>query len=318
MAQRRKKKGLAGIVKSKPKTFTAIIISIIVAILVILDSNGLINYDKIKQTLGLTDSPAVNAEMSVHYINVGQGDSTLVISNGEAMLIDAGEKECGKIVADYLKELNISKLKYVIATHPHSDHIGGLGYIVENFEVETIIMPKVPDDMTPTTRTYEKLLTSIKNCGLKIRQAKSEELGLGESKIEIFPPLGDYSNLNDYSVITRVTHGENTFLFTGDTEKKAEESFVMRNKNIQSKIYKLGHHGSSNASTAALLEAVKPKYAVISCGEGNKYGHPHDETLERIDKYCDYVFSTAEDGTIVFESDGKGISVSNSSGNNLL
>ncbi|NLZ47078.1 MAG: MBL fold metallo-hydrolase, partial [Clostridiales bacterium] len=181
-----------------------------------------------------------------------------------------------------------------------------------------IIMPKVPDDMTPTTATYEKLLTTIKNNGLKIRQAKDEVLELGDSKVEVFKPIGVYKNLNDYSIITRVTHGENTFLFTGDNEKSAEKDIVKSNINIQAKVFKLGHHGSGNSSSKAMLEIIDPEYGVISCGEGNSYGHPHKDALKRVNSYCDYVFNTASDSTIVFESDGKGLNVVDSKGNNLL
>lgn len=314
MAQKHKGKTL-----SKNQKYIYIIVVFLIALFAILENRGVINTNKIKQALGQADKQAVNAQMSVHFIDVGQGDCTLIISDGEAMLIDAGEKECGVTVAEYLESLGISTLKYVIGTHPHSDHIGGLAYIIENFDVETVILPKIPTDMTPTTKVYENLLTSIKNKGLKIHTAVDETVTLGETEVEIFAPNGDYSNLNNYSICTKIIHGENTFLLTGDTEGEAEENLVKRaGEKLQAKVLKLGHHGSDTASKVDTLNAVKPRYAVISCGEGNKYGHPHDEVLDRINKFADYVLRTDISGTIIFYSDKEGLSVTNVKGDDLL
>lgn len=316
MAKRRKTQTLASM---KKKAIISIITIIVVAVIGLLADKGILNLDEVKQSLGKSDSPASNADMSVHFIDVGQGDCTLVISNGEAMLIDAGERECAVTVSDYLKNMGVSRLKYVIATHPHSDHIGGLSYIIENFQVDMVIMPKIPDDLVPTSTVYENLLTAIKNKGLKIHAAKDEKLSLGESTVEIFAPLGDYSNLNDYSVCTKITHGENTFLLTGDTESTAEKNFAARcSGSLDAKVLKAGHHGSNTATTTQLLDAVTPRYAVISCGEDNSYGHPHSETLDRLEKYADYILRTDKMGTIIFESDGEGLNVVDASGNNLL
>ncbi len=296
-----------------------IIIVLIIAVVAILENRGVIDTNKIKQALGQADKKAVDASMSVHFIDVGQGDCTLIISDGEAMLIDAGEKECGVTVSQYLEEQGVTKLKYVIGTHPHSDHIGGLAYIIENFQVENVILPKIPSDMTPTTKVYENLLTAIKNKGLKIHAAVDETLELGQSKVELFAPVGESSNLNNYSVCTKITHGENTFLLTGDTENEAETDLVERaGEKLSAKVLKLGHHGSSTASSVELLDATKPRYAVISCGEGNKYGHPHDEVLSRVKKFADYTLRTDESGTIIFYSDKKGLSVTNTKGDDLL
>lgn len=316
MAQRRKTPTLN--LGKNGKIAVGIIVAVI-ALVGFLADKGIINTRKIKQMLGSADSPAVNAQMSVHFIDVGQGDCTLVVSDGEAMLVDAGERDCGIAVADYLDSMGVTKLKYVIGTHPHSDHIGGLSYVIENFEVETVIMPKIPDDLVPTTTVYENLLETIAQNDLKIRAARDEVLELGTSKVEIFAPLGDYSNLNNYSVCAKITHGENTFLLTGDTEESGEKNFVMRcGKSLDAKVLKMGHHGSDTATYTELLDAVKPRYAVVSCGEDNKYGHPHQDALDRVEKYADYILRTDIDGSIVFKSDGKGLSVVDTSGNNLL
>lgn len=295
------------------------ILALVLAVIGVLAEKGVINILKIRQFFGSADTPAVNAQMSVHFIDVGQGDCTLIVSDGEAMLVDAGESECSQTVVDYLDEMGITSLKYVVGTHPHSDHIGGLSSVIDSFEVENVILPAVPKDMTPTTSVYEKLLLSIKNNGLKIHKAKDEKLSLGTSEVEVFAPLGEYSNLNNYSVCLKITHGKNTFLLTGDTEEEGERDFVMRNKNsVDAKVLKLGHHGSKTASQTELLDAVTPRYAVISCGEGNKYDHPHTEVLERVEKYADYTLRTDKTGTVIFMSDGEGLSVVDADGQNLI
>lgn len=319
MAQKRKAQKVINRLFGKKSGIVYAAIAVVIALIWLLSETGVVDFDKLKEKAGFSDAPAVDADMSVHFIDVGQGDSTLVVSNGEAMLVDAGERDCGQIVGDYLDEMGITKLKYVIGTHPHSDHIGGLSYIIENYEVETIIMPKVPDDLTPTTAVYENLLETISSKGMKIHQAKDELFTLGESEVMTFEPMGDYSNLNDYSVCVKITHGENSFLLTGDTENTAEKNFVMRcSGELDVKVLSLGHHGSNTASSTELLDASTPRYAVISCGADNKYGHPHQETVDRINKYADHVLRTDIDGTVIFESDGKGLNVINTSGKSLI
>ena len=138
------------------------ILALVLAVIGVLAEKGVINILKIRQFFGSADTPAVNAQMSVHFIDVGQGDCTLIVSDGEAMLVDAGESECSQTVVDYLDSMGITSLKYVVGTHPHSDHIGGLSTVIDSFDVENVILPEVPRDMTPTTSVYEKLLLSIR------------------------------------------------------------------------------------------------------------------------------------------------------------
>lgn len=316
MAKRRKKKKVK---QGDPFKLISGIVALIIVILGILADNGVISVRKIKKFFGEVDSPAVNAQMSVHFIDVGQGDCTLIVSDGEAMLVDAGEAEYSETVADYLDSMGVTKLKYIIGTHPHSDHIGGLAYIIDNYDVETIIMPKIPNDLVPTTMIYENLLETIGKNGKKIRTARNEVLELGTSKVEIFKPESDSSNLNNYSVCVKITHGDNSFLLTGDTEKTAEKDFAKKyGSKLSAKVYKMGHHGSETASSAELLDEVLPRYAIISCAKDNDYGHPHEEAVDRINKYADYTFSTYKEGTIIFESDGKGLSVINTKGESLV
>lgn len=285
---------------------TIIVIALVAAIVTHFTDFG----EKIKENTGLSQNPASSAELSVHFIDVGQGDCTLVMCEGHNMLIDAGESDQGKKVVEYLKAQNISRLDYVIGTHPHSDHIGGLRAVVESdIKIDKIIMPKIPDEQVPTSYTYTKLLKAIINKGLTVTKADDSEFDLGCAVINTYTPKKVYKNLNDYSVATKITHGGNSFLITGDLGKQSEKELINRGCNLSAKVLQAGHHGSRESSIKQFLEKVHPSYAVIQCGAGNSYGHPHDEALERISKYAEKIYRNDKDGTIVFESDGKGMNI---------
>ena len=285
---------------------TIIVIALVAAVVTHFTDFG----EKIKENTGLSQKPASSAELSVHFIDVGQGDCTLVMCEGHNMLIDAGESDQGKKVVEYLKAQNISRLDYVIGTHPHSDHIGGLRVVVESdIKIDKIIMPKIPDEQVPTSYTYTKLLKAIINKGLTVTKADDSEFDLGCAVINTYTPKKVYKNLNDYSVATKITHGGSSFLITGDLGKQSEKELINRGCNLSAKVLQAGHHGSRESSIKQFLEKVHPSYAVIQCGAGNSYGHPHDEALERISKYAEKIYRNDKDGTIVFESDGKGMNI---------
>lgn len=285
---------------------TIIVIALVAAVVTHFTDFG----EKIKENTGLSQKPASSAGLSVHFIDVGQGDCTLVMCEGHNMLIDAGESDQGKKVVEYLKAQNIECLDYVIGTHPHSDHIGGLRAVVESdIKIDKIIMPKIPDEQVPTSYTYTKLLKAIINKGLTVTKADDSEFDLGCAVINTYTPKKVYKNLNDYSVATKITHGGNSFLITGDLGKQSEKELINRGCNLSAKVLQAGHHGSRESSIKQFLEKVNPSYAVIQCGAGNSYGHPHDEALERISKYAEKIYRNDKDGTIVFESDGKGMNI---------
>ncbi|MBO3372646.1 ComEC/Rec2 family competence protein [Clostridium perfringens] len=249
-----------------------------------------------------------NENFTVHYIDVGQGDSALIQSNGKNLLIDAGTPESTNSLVKYLKNLGIKKLDFIIATHPHADHIGGMESIIKKFDVDYFCAPKV----TENTDIFKGMVTALKEKDININtlsKSKSLPIDLGENtKIEVYsPPNKEYENINNYSPILKIYYGETSFLFTGDAETEAEMEAVKSNENLKSDVLKVGHHGSTTSSTDSFLKEVSPKIAVISSGLDNSYGHPAKETLKKLSSYKTKVFRTDEDGTIILTSDGKSI-----------
>jgi len=243
--------------------------------------------------------------LRVHIIDVGQGDSILIETENKYMLIDAGERNKGKIVTDYLDDIGVEKLDYIIATHPHSDHIGGLADVIKHFEVGKIIMPNA----VHTSKTYEDLLDTISEKGLKITKAVAgNEYKLGKASFVILAPnSSDYDNLNNYSVAVKLINDNNSFIFAGDAEVQSENEMLQNGINLDADVLKLGHHGSSTGSSK-FLDAVSPEIAVISAGEGNQYSHPHTEVLQALKERNIKLYRTDKQGTIILESDGSKIS----------
>lgn len=251
-----------------------------------------------------TDSSSAG-QMQVHFIDVGQGDATLIACDGHYMLIDAGNNDKGTTVQSYLMSQGVEKLDYVIGTHPDADHIGGLDVIIYKFNCDTIIMPDVAND----TRTYDDVVQAMKSKGYQTTYpVVGETYTLGGATFTIVAPNADYGNdMNDWSVGVLVQNGNNRFLFTGDAEEKAEEDILNNGIDISADVYAAAHHGSKTATSQAFLDKVSPTYVVISAGEGNKYGHPHAEMLNRLRAAGISVFRTDEQGTIVATSDGNDI-----------
>lgn len=246
------------------------------------------------------------SDLEVHFIDVGQADAIFIKKGDQAMLIDGGNNSDGKMIVDYIKKKNISKLEYIIATHPHADHIGGLDDVVDNFEIGKIIMP----DVISTTQTFEDFIDSIGKKNLSLTKPKlGAEYDLNGALITVIAPSEKvYSILNDYSVVVKVQYGNNSFLFTGDAEKTSETEMLEKNKAILSvDVLKLGHHGSMTSTTKDFLDAVDPQYAVISVGRENKYGHPDDEVLNRLISKNIHIYRTDLDGNIIAISDGNTI-----------
>lgn len=256
--------------------------------------------ETVTESSDIHETTSDSSELSVHFIDVGQGDATLIICDGEAMLIDAGDNNKGTKIQSYLTKQGVKSLKYVIGTHPDADHIGGLDVILYKFDCQTIIMPDEKKD----TATYRDVIDTMKN---KLYKNTLPVVGtsydLGGAQFTIISPSKKYSESNDNSVAILLTHGENKFIFTGDAEE-AESDMLKTGISLDADVYKVGHHGSKTASSKNFLNKVTPTYAVISCGIDNSYGHPHAETLNNLRAMGVRVFRTDEQGTIVASSDG--------------
>lgn len=263
---------------------------------------------------GNSSTPEGSAQVKVHFIDVGQGDCTLVMSHGEAMLIDSGERDDSDRVIKYLKEQGITKLSCIIVTHPHTDHMGEMPDILKAFKTDKFIMPKVPDNMVPTIMRYEKMLKQIKNQGLEISWSSNSEFRLGDAVINTYTPKGQFEELNDYSTVVKISCGSRKFLIMGDTEKEEESDLLAQRFDFRADVLKVPHHGSYKGTTSELLKAVGAQYAVICCGKNNDYGHPHDSTLKRIKKFISNVYITKDNGDIVFTTDGKSLTVTTQRG----
>ena len=239
--------------------------------------------------------------LRVNYIDVGQGDSIFIqLPNNETMLIDAGEAYKSDNVINYLNDLGITKIDYVVGTHPHTDHIGGLEEVINTFDIGSIYMPRA----SSTSKTYEDLLTTISNKGLKIKTAKSGVVVLDDDnlKLEFIAPNSDsYSELNNYSAVLKLTYLDNTFLFMGDAETLSENEVTC---DVDADVIKVGHHGSDSSSGIEFVKKVSPEYAIIMVGEGNSYNHPYQSIIDRYESVGAKVLRTDLDGNIVCDSDG--------------
>lgn len=271
------------------------------------------NQDKIKNLFNQNNNQNQNDYINtnndllkVHYLDVGQGDSIFIeLPNNETMLIDAAESYQSENIINYLKNLNYQKIDYVIGTHPHTDHIGGLKDIINTFEIGKIYMPKV----VSTTKTYESLLMAIKDKNLKINTAKAGTsiIDTATLKINILAPNSEtYTELNNYSVVTKITYGTTKFLFMGDAEKLSENEIK---EDVTADVIKIGHHGSNTSSSINFIKKVNAKYGIISVGLNNKYNLPKEETITNWENSGTKIYLTSTNGTIRASSDGKNIKI---------
>lgn len=237
--------------------------------------------------------------LKVYFLDVGQADSILIENNNEYMLIDAGNNEDGQKLVNYFKSLGITNFKTVIGTHAHEDHIGGMDDIIENFTIENFYMPEV----ITTTKTFEDVLDALDTKQLAFQTPNiNDELTFQDAKLKVLSVENDDGDLNDTSIVLRLKYGTTSFLFTGDATSNIENKIL--NKEIQSDVLKVGHHGSKYSNTLAFIKKVSPTYAVISVGEGNSYNHPHTEIINRLKNQNIKIYRTDEQGTIIAESNG--------------
>lgn len=300
--------------RRKKKNSIAYAITAIIVIVVILLFGNKLSMDNIEtmfsnisENVVAQESPDINTnvvegqDVVVKFFDVGQADSILVQSAGVNMLIDAGTNNMGNTVVQNLKDLGITKIDYLVGTHPHEDHIGGMDDVINNFEIGTIYMPKVQTN----TKTFEDVLDAISNKGLTIT---TPEVGyvfeVGNTKCEVMcagtGTTEENSNLNLSSIVIRMVYGEESFLFMGDAEEKNESSRQWP----QTTVLKVGHHGSDTSSSESFLNQVKPEISVISVGINNTYGHPKKTTLDKLNALETSIYRTDQNGAITITCDG--------------
>ena len=272
------------------------------------------SWDDLYYTFGLRKRAYSGSEpgtVSVHFIDVGQGDCTLIRTGSRDILIDCGEYDEYANVAQYLKGMGISRLDTVIMSHPHSDHMGCMFRVVRRFGANGLYMPEIPGYLEPITSSYTKLMEYVSEKGIPVLSAKPGQTcdTGGAGSLTFVAPVREYEDLNNFSDVIRYTYGEVSFLFCGDIESEAENDILASGADISADVIKVPHHGSSTSSTRLFVQAAGPRYAVFCVGEENDYGHPHDSVVKLYGSLGAETLRTDIDGDIVFVTDGEYIDV---------
>jgi competence protein ComEC len=255
------------------------------------------------ETSGSINTTEISGELKVHFIDVGQADSILVQQGDKFMLVDAGNNGDSKTVKDYLSSQGVKELQYFIGTHKDEDHIGSADSVIDSFKVGKVYFPR----QTATTETFKDFVSAVKNKGLSLNVPKvGEQFKLGEALVTVIAPKGSsYEDSNNYSIVIKVTYGSTAFLLTGDAEIQSEKEMIASGVDLSATVLKVGHHGSKTSTSQEFLDKVNPKFAVVSAGKDNKYGHPAQTVMDRLKSKGVSVFRTDEQGTIVAASNGK-------------
>ncbi len=313
--RRRKRKTSVKAFLTKVRNIIAVTITIIACFFWLNDNylfiDGIPSTYEILAHFGIGYKPYVKleeGETSVSFIDVGQGDCTLIRSGSKSILIDCGESEYSSTVKGFLNYAGVRKLDMVIVTHPHSDHYGGMESIIRSFKTDLVLMPRVNEEEITDYLAYARFMETVKNRGAECRApvvGETFELSDGAFLQVVSPVRSDYEDMNDCSITTRLVHGENSFLFTGDAGFEAEYDMIDSGADIDADVLKVGHHGSSGSTSEEFLHYVTPEIAVFMVAKENRYGHPKREVLERLARAgCDETYSTAHNGNLVFVSDG--------------
>ncbi len=254
------------------------------------------------------DEMPADIPFAAHYIDVGQADSALIVCDTEAMMIDGGNVSDSSLIASYLDKQGISELKYVVCTHAHEDHVGGLSGALSAARAEHVYAPRTEAN----TKAYSNFKKKVQEQGLEITHPEAGDIiTLGGSIIEFIAPIHESGadGLNNTSIVLKITYGGTSFLFTGDAEYEEEKDILESGADISADVLKVGHHGSENSSSYSFLRAVMPEYAVISVGDGNSYGHPTEAALSRLSDAGAGILRTDESGTVIIGSDGQRLTV---------
>lgn len=288
----------------KNKEIITIISFLIVLVAAIISGEVFLKTDKKSEAVQQVSINNFTDILEVDFIDVGQADSILVMNKNESMLIDAGNNENGKDVVEFIKNKGITKINYLIGTHPHADHIGGLDDVINSdLEIENVFMPKIQTN----TRTFEDVLDALKNKNLKVTEPKKgDNFKIGDSNCEVMTDsILNNENLNLSSIVIKLDYGEKSFLFMGDSETENEKTINWPKVDV----LKVGHHGSNTSTSQNFINQVKPEYAIIMAGKDNSYGLPKQKILDRLNKIGAQIYRTDELGTITVICDGKTVEV---------
>lgn len=248
-----------------------------------------------------------NSNFEVHFIDVGQADSALIECDGETMMIDGGNVADSNVVAAYLKKEDVTELNYVVCSHAHEDHVGGLSGALSVTKADNIYAPKTEAN----TKAYKNFKKKAEEQNVEIKHPNvGDKIQLGSSTVEFLGPVDENGkDLNSTSIVLKIIYGNTSFLFTGDAESDEEEEILNSGADLKLTVLKVGHHGSRTSTSYPFLREVMPQYAVISVEKGNSYGHPNEETLSKLSDAGVEVYRTDESGDIVMTSDGNSINV---------
>lgn len=296
--------------KKQKKLIVYILVILIFAISVfILEKADVVSLNQIKNTLGAIDGVnSVNSDFAVYYLDVGQSDCTIVVCDGEVLMIDCGTLNQLNTIRQSLLSLKVDTIDYMVISHQHDDHMGSATEIINDYKVENFIMPRLVKSNNVTSKTYNTLINTINNKGInKIPAQDCKQFMLGDALVEILSPSVQSNNLNNMSVVLKITYGETEFLFQSDSETKIENDLIYSDFDIDVDVLKVGHHGSKTSTSDKYIDATSPEIAIVSSGCGNNYGHPNGEILNRLEKNGINTFITSLHGDIVIASDGVNI-----------
>ncbi|MBQ6477293.1 MAG: MBL fold metallo-hydrolase [Bacilli bacterium] len=281
------------------------LITLLILLILLFVSWYLENYNNKKNEINKRVNVPTNSNLTIYYLDVGQADSILLSDNGHYMLIDAGNEADGYKLVNFFKTLGIKSFDYVIGTHGHEDHIGGMDKIIDNFNIKHYYMPNV----LVSSKNFEEVLDSLNRKRIKLETPNiNQEFSLSNTKCKILYIGNDNEDINSNSIINRCVYYNTSFIFTGDATNACEKKIL--DQDIKSDVLKLGHHGSQYSSSNEFLQKVQPKYGIISVGRDNIYGHPKKVTMNKMRYYNIEVYRTDLNGTIVVNSDGNNIKIS--------
>lgn len=251
---------------------------------------------------------AAGSELTVRMLDIGQGDAFLLEKDGKFVMIDTGDIEHREQTVSLLRKYGVKEIEKVIITHPHADHLGGMAGIMKNFKVDAVY----DDGMPANTGSYKNYLKQIKEKKISYHVLKAgEDLEFFDGvrfhvlgPVKVIKDQKGNSDFNNNSIVGRLTYGNFSMMFTGDAEKEEEKTILDQGGTLKSDVLKTGHHGSRTSTSPAFLKAVSPKAALISCGQGNDYGHPHKATLDKLEKAKVQIYRTDRNGTVTLTTNG--------------